>query len=149
MWKMENDEQVKKYLGKPSGRLLEEYKKCIREKYYDNHDIYAIIEKNSLEFIGYCSLRKKLIREIDCTEEFCEFWCILAGDKQGIGYGSEVIQKLISIGFNDLNLDKLYAVTKNPWAVKINNALGMEKIGRSDDQDIYVLTREQYINYRD
>ena len=107
--------------------------------------IYAVMENVSRQFIGYCHLGP-------CVEEdegAFEFWCMIAPNHHRKGFGTEVIVGLISNGFDVLEAVSLYAKTKNPIAKKINQRIGMEVVREIGDEEVFVMTRDKYLETKD
>ena len=108
-FRLNSDADVMKFI-RPPDIDIKAIKGYIKKKvkYYAKHTGFgnwACFEKEGDEFIGFFELA-----HLDNTEEIevgyrlhKEFW--------GIGYATEMTKILIEYGFNNLNLDKIVAIT--------------------------------------
>ncbi|HEO4952969.1 TPA: GNAT family N-acetyltransferase, partial [Streptococcus agalactiae] len=86
--------------------------------------IYAMIEKESQKMIG--------IIELEIRDEFsAEFGYILNKNYNGKGYMTEACSKLMSIGFEHLDLERIYARfdINNKKSGNVMERIGMKKEG--------------------
>lgn len=89
-------------------------------------EIYAMIETESNKMIG--------IIELEIRDEFpAEFGYILNKNYSGKGYMTEACSKLTSIGFEHLDLERIYTRfdTNNKKSGNVMERLGMKKEGRA------------------
>ncbi|CND15377.1 GNAT family acetyltransferase [Streptococcus agalactiae MRI Z1-048] len=87
-------------------------------------EIYAMIETESNKMIG--------IIELEIRDEFpAEFGYILNKNYSGKGYMTEACSKLTSIGFEHLDLERIYTRfdTNNKKSGNVMERLGMKKEG--------------------
>tara|TARA_B100001093_G_scaffold78881_1_gene70132 strand:- start:9032 stop:9580 length:549 start_codon:yes stop_codon:yes gene_type:complete len=90
--------------------------------------VLAIEENSSKKHIGNVSLQA--IHNIHLSAEFS----IILGDKNcwGKGYGNEVATLILTHGFNELNLQRIYCGTPeyNTGMIKLAKKLGMTEEGK-------------------
>ena len=101
---MSNPEVMHPIPQKPM-RLQESYSKLlelIEMGSSTNRKLWAIIEKNNLDFIGLCGLIQNDENENEIAYRLREkYW--------GIGYGTEITKGLIDFGFNKLKFELITA----------------------------------------
>ncbi|TFB22165.1 N-acetyltransferase [Filobacillus milosensis] len=112
--------------------------------------IFAIEEKNNHELIGAVTLR------LDDAHRRGELAYWLGVPYWGRGYVSESIKVVIEFGFNELELNRIYATVmkKNLGSIKVLRKNGFRyegtfpqhdyKWGTYEDVDCYGLLREDY-----
>ncbi|HJO95963.1 MAG TPA: GNAT family protein [Victivallales bacterium] len=85
--------------------------------------IYSVLEKDTNNHIGHIELNN-----IDFTNKSARICRVLIGDKntKGKGYGKEIVQTIIKIGFEDLKLHRidLNVFDFNTSAVKCYESVG-------------------------
>lgn len=76
-------------------------------------------------YVGVCGLTS-----IDRHNQKAEFSLYIEPKTQGLGYGSSALSELLSIGFNDMNMNRIWGETfpSNP-ALKMFKSLGMREEG--------------------
>lgn len=103
--------------------------------------IFAIRQKNDHKLIGTCQL--SAINFINSSAELQ----IRIGDvaEQGKGYGTEATRLLVTFGFNDLNLHRIYlnVFEHNARALKTYDKIGFKKEGVLRDAEFI---NGQYFN---
>lgn len=91
--------------------------------------VFAVVTREGDRHIGNISLQS--IDQVNRSAEFA----IVFGDKDywGKGYASEVSHAVVSHGFSELNLHRIYCGTPagNAGMIKLAAALGMQEEGRS------------------
>lgn len=99
---------------------------------YINSDVrrvYKVVDTESKEVIGHCELN-----DININTKSARVCRVLVGDpaNRNKGYCRKMIQKLISIAFNELSLNNLTlkVYEKNAPAVKCYNNCGFEVKGK-------------------
>ena len=101
---------------------------------------FAIVKQENDELIGNCSLG-----DLDFINQRATVG-IFIGDKEnrGKGYGSEVLELLISYGFNHLNLNNimLAVYSFNASAIACYKKVGFKEIGRR--REAYFKNNERY-----
>jgi [ribosomal protein S5]-alanine N-acetyltransferase len=138
------DESVRKYLGgiDDEEKFSEKFHQMNR---FDNESFYWIVRlKENGEFIGVASLKLHHDgKNKEVSYEFLpRFW--------GQGYGTEVIQKVIEYGFNEIGLDEIVAETQtaNKTSCKLLEKVGMtlkEKIERfGAEQSIFRIQKTKF-----
>lgn len=116
-----------------------------------NHILCVFKEKNTMEIVGYALIR------LNPGSHVLELRR-LAIDKKGIGYGTEVMEKLFEYAFNTLNINRFWldVYPDNIIGIKLYEKLGMHRDGilrqnyLSDrgylDQIIYSMLKSEYEN---
>lgn len=97
--KMDKQESTQKYLGGIKNKSREERLEFLSNK---KNSLTVLLDNVRIGFIG-----------LKITDDKAEISYIFDSDYTGNGYCSEVIKLLIDISFNKLNLNKLYAYSKN------------------------------------
>lgn len=128
-WLMINDPIAKKYTGRTTTKTYDERLKEFIE-YYGTDEAsneFAIIEKESNRYIGYCGFR------------YCDvmldqdLYCGLCRQAWGKGYGFEAVSAVANYAFFDLKFDHIVA-TAHPENVASQNLL--DRIGAQYVGDI-------------
>lgn len=78
----------------------------LTEEFYPNgkNTIYAVILKDEKTYIGNCSIRPR-----PTNQDEWEIVYVLKTEFWGKGYATEIARGLIQFGFNQLNLNSIYA----------------------------------------
>ncbi len=94
--------------------------------------IWAVISKRDSRFIANASIRPRPENKNEV-----ELGYVLPKTEWGNGYATEIAQKLIEIGFDDLKLDAVYATvdTDNEASIKVLEKCGMKMV-RSEYDDL-------------
>ncbi len=127
LYELNSDPIVIKYTGDKAFESINEAKKFIQA--YDQYEKYkmgrwAVVSKNTQEFIGWCGLKFNKKREIDLGFRlFRVHW--------GKGYATQASMACLGYGFNSLNLEKIIGRTSvsNIAAQKVLENCGFQKIG--------------------
>ena len=119
---------------------LESEREWIEKNNKDGNFQFAIVKQENDELIGNCSLHN-----LDFINQRATVG-IFIGDKEnrGKGYGSEVLELLLSYGFNHLNLNNIMLAVysfNNP-AIACYKKVGFKEIGRR--RDAYFKNNERY-----
>ena len=108
---------------------------------------FAIFEKKSHKFVGQCGLQC-LEGKADSIDTELAF--VIAKEFWGKGYGTEASKAVLDFGFNQANLETIFAVTmpENVAAKKLLKKLGFEfKHNQKMYQrivELYTLKRSEY-----
>jgi RimJ/RimL family protein N-acetyltransferase len=107
---------------------------------------YAVIEKSSNQFIGWCGLwRLKETDEIEVGYALIE-------EFRGKGCASEAAEAVLTYGFEELNLEEIVAVARpeNRASWRVMERLGMtyDYTGKFYERDLvhYSITRKEFFN---
>lgn len=127
--KMDKQDSTQKYLGGIKNKSREERLEFLSNK---KNSLTVLLDNTRIGFIG-----------LKITDDKAEISYIFDSDYTGNGYCSEVIKLLIDISFNKLNLNKVYAYTKdaNIASIKILTKNGFIKKDSSDEFIYYELER--------
>jgi [ribosomal protein S5]-alanine N-acetyltransferase len=112
--------------------------------------IYAVIEKDTDSLIGIINI------SLNPQNERGELAYWIGKEYWGKGYGTEAAKCLVKFGFDELNLNKIFAAsfTQNPGSWRIMEKIGMKhegtlrqhvvKWGQYIDLTYYSIFREEY-----
>jgi len=150
---LDSDPEVMKYIGVPVLKDVSQSKDVIRmiQKQYEDNGIgrFAVIEKESNLLIGWSGL-KFLTKEINGYNNIYELGYRFLPEYWGKGYATESAKASLDYGFNDLNIDIIYAMahSENDGSNHILQKLGFERTGEFIEPDgvcfWYELQREKY-----
>ena len=124
-----SDEAVMKYIGACRAKNQKEAKQelthWIDHQQRLGYSQWAIIEKSSQNLIGRAGLC-----ELDSNPEI-EVGYLLQQQSWGKGYATEVAQASIDFGITELELDNIYAVTRedNKASQRVLEKCGLKKVG--------------------
>lgn len=133
------DEEVIKYTGDMPFASIEEAQKFLENyTHYKLHQYgrWAVIEKSSNSFIGWCGLR--YINQTNETDIgfrfFKEYW--------NKGFATETAKAVIDYGFHTLQLRRIIGIVmkQNTASIQVLKKIGMQKIGTTtcDLHDAYL-----------
>lgn len=150
---LDSDPEVMKYIGVPVLKDVNQSKDVIRmiQKQYEDNGIgrFAVIEKESNLLIGWSGL-KFLTKEINGYNNIYELGYRFLPEYWGKGYATESAKASLDYGFNDLNIDVIYAMahSENDGSNHILQKLGFERTGEFMEPDgvcfWYELQHEKY-----
>ncbi|MBB6452620.1 hypothetical protein HNQ94_001066 [Salirhabdus euzebyi] len=112
----------------------------------------TILGKEIMEVIGTITLR------IDKGNNKGELGYWIGRNYWGNGFATEAVNRVVELGFNELNLNKIWAsaVTKNKASKIVLEKVGLKKEGtlrqnrllhnKYEDIDIYGILRNEYLN---
>jgi RimJ/RimL family protein N-acetyltransferase len=129
-----------KYIGVPPLSDISQSKniiKMIQQQYLDNGiGRLAVIEKESNLLIGWSGL-KFLTQEINGYNNIYELGYRFMPEYWGKGYALESAKASLDYGFNDLNIEIIYAMAhcENESSNHILRKLGFEKTGEFTEPD--------------
>lgn len=129
------DEVVMKYVDK--GVLSREaadalWVKLTREFYPQGIDtIWAVMAQEDSRFVAHASMRPRPENNAEV-----EIGYILPQAEWGKGYAVEIARKLVEVGFNELELNAVYATvdTDNYKSIRVLEKCGMEMIRSEYDE---------------
>ncbi|MDL5046463.1 GNAT family N-acetyltransferase [Oscillatoria amoena NRMC-F 0135] len=153
MFKMDSDPEVHKYLGNDPVKDIEQIRNVIsfiRQQYVDNNiGRWAVIEKESGEFIGWTGL--KLMREtVNNHTNYYDFGYRFVKSSWGKGYATETAAPSLQYGFDVLQADAIYAMADegNTASRRVLQKAGLQFIEMFDYEGIrhawYKITREEF-----
>ncbi|MCS3870974.1 RimJ/RimL family protein N-acetyltransferase [Chryseobacterium ginsenosidimutans] len=137
---IDSNPEVMKYIGVPPLSDIGQSKniiKMIQQQYLDNGiGRLAVIEKESNLLIGWSGL-KFLTQEINGYNNIYELGYRFMPEYWGKGYALESAKASLDYGFNDLNIDIIYAMAhcENEGSNHILRKLGFEKTGEFTEPD--------------
>ena len=123
--KMDKQEVTQRYLGGVKNKSREERLEFLSRK---KNSLTVLYNNNRIGFVG-----------LKINEDIAEISYIFDYDYVGRGYCSEVVKVLVDIAFNKLNLNKVYAYTKNEniASIKVLTKNGFIKKDSNDEDFIY------------
>nr|WP_263314889.1 GNAT family protein [Mammaliicoccus sp. Marseille-Q6498] len=135
----------------PTHNSIEETKKVIARYYMESPlGKYALELKEENKLIGTIDLR------VYTDHKKAEIGYVLNLDYSGKGYMTEAANQILSLSFDTMKLNQVYAVhsTINPDSGKLMKRIGMKKIGvmpknrihkdKIVDDAYYVITNDEY-----
>jgi RimJ/RimL family protein N-acetyltransferase len=137
---IDSNPEVMKYIGVPPLSDISQSKniiKMIQQQYLDNGiGRFAVIEKESNLLIGWSGL-KFLTQEINGYNNIYELGYRFMPEYWGKGYALESAKASLDYGFNDLNIEIIYAMAhcENEGSNHILRKLGFEKTGEFTEPD--------------
>lgn len=154
MFKMDSDPEVHRYLGNDPVKDIEQIRNVIsfiRQQYVDNSiGRWAVIEKESGEFIGWTGL--KLMREtVNNHTNYYDFGYRFVKSRWGKGYATETAAPSLQYGFDVLQADAIYAMADegNTASRRVLQKAGLQFIEMFDYEDTqhawYKITRDEFI----
>ncbi len=137
---LNSDPEIVKYVHEPTLKTVEQAQEIITgiilPQYKNNLGRWAIIIKDSNDFIGWCGLKYRPEKdEIDLGYRLMQkAW--------GKGFASEAAAKTLEYGFNSLNLQLITgrAHMENTASIKVLEKIGMDFIGEGMVDDCPVRT---------
>lgn len=137
MFELDSNAEVHKYLGNTPVKDLEQVREVIqfiRQQYVHNGiGRFAVIEKSSNKFIGWCGL--KLFKEtVNNHTDFYDLGYRLIQKYWGQGYATEASKAWLTYGFETMNLKEIYAMTdsRNLNSNKVLKKLGFTFVEKFD-----------------
>ena len=123
--KMDKQEVTQRYLGGVKNKSREERLEFLSRK---KNSLTVLYNNNRIGFVG-----------LKINDDIAEISYIFDYDYVGRGYCSEVVKVLVDIAFNKLNLNKVYAYTKNEniASIKVLTKNGFIKKDSNDEDFIY------------
>ena len=91
----------------------------------------VIADRETKRYLGQCALTKT-----DQTARCAELAVVLAPDSAGRGYGREAVRLLLSFGFRQMNLNRVFlrVYAENERAIRCYAACGFREEGRLREQ---------------
>ena len=143
------DPEVMKYTGDHAFDSVDEAQNFLSnyaEYQKNNFGRWAVIQKESKQFIGWCGLKKNEQNLIDIGFRFFK-------QEWGKGYATEAAKATLDHGFHILNINEIIgrAATANKASIRVLEKIGMQfwKQGDClgiDDAAYFKINREQYLN---
>ena len=123
--KMDKQESTQKYLGGIKDKSREERIEFLKNK---KNSLTVLLDDIRIGFVG-----------LKIDNNIAEISYIFDSDYVGNGYCSEVVKTLIDIAFNKLNLEKLYAYSKeeNIASIKVLTKNGFVNKDSNNKEFIY------------
>ena len=123
--KMDKQEVTQKYLGGIKDKSRDERLEFLSNK---KNSLTVLLDDVRIGFIG-----------LKIIDDKAEISYIFDSDYVGNGYCSEVVKELVNIAFNKLNLNKLYAYSKedNVASIKVLTKNGFIKKDSNNKEFIY------------
>lgn len=154
---LDSNPEVMKYIGQPVLSEIEQSQEVIamiQKQYHDNGiGRYAVIEKESGLLIGWSGL--KLYKgKINNHENFYELGYRFLPEFWGKGYAKESSRAFLEAGFNEINIDVIYAYThcENTASNNALEKLGFQKTGEFEEPDgicfWYELTKNEFLTIK-
>lgn len=114
LFELDSDPEVHRYLGNQPVKSIEQIRLVIAfiQQQYEDNGIgrWAVIEKKSGEFLGWAGL--KLFREeVNQHSGFYELGYRFMKKHWGKGYATEAAKASVKYGFEEMDLDELFAMT--------------------------------------
>lgn len=134
-----------KYIGKGKTLSYDEVKLRIERMQSsfreNNFGMFAVIERKSRQLIGRCGLQ-----HLDNTSEI-EIGYLFEQEVWGKGYATESAKEVLRHGFDDLELDRIVAVTypENTRSRRVLEKIGLNYIGEAS---YYGVTSSKYEGIR-
>lgn len=129
------DEKVMKHVdtGVFSQQKAEEIWLKLIENFYPNGitTIYGVFDKFDGHYIGHAAIRPR-----PTNKDEWEISYMLQIEEWGKGFATEIAGKLVEFGFNELNLNAVYATvdTDNYASIRILEKIGMKHIRDEYDE---------------
>jgi RimJ/RimL family protein N-acetyltransferase len=160
---MESDPEVLRYFGRGPRGDLEAYRQHIQLRvlpYYDRQEGlggWVILEKDSRDFLGACSLRPALDSQIAAEMGFgkdeIDLGYALRKQSWGKGYATELARALVRKAFTDCAAPCVVAsvTIANQASIRVLEKAGLRRVGEPvylpgiDEPKVkYAMTREQF-----
>lgn len=155
MFLLDSNPEVMKYIGvKPLTKLEEsaETIKKIRKQYEENGIArWAVVEKETQLFIGWSGL-KVLTEPLNGFVNVYELGYRFLPETWGKGYATEAAKAMLNYGFNQMNLEIIYACAheENDGSNHVLRKIGFQKTGEFLEPDgncyWYELENENFRN---
>lgn len=120
------DEDVMKHVGEgvmTEAQVEEWWKKLFDIFYPQDLNIWAVFTKEDMRYVGHAGIYQRPTRREDW-----EFVYFLSRHTWGKGYATEIAQRIIEYGFNELKLTEIFATIDDDHSASIKVA---EKAGMS------------------
>lgn len=133
--KLFTDEKVMKHVdtGVFSQQKAEEiWLKLINDFYpKGKNTIYGVFDKSDGHYIGHAAIRPR-----PSSQDEWEISYMLRTEEWSKGYATEIAQKLVEVGFDELKLNAVYATvdTDNYASIRVLEKIGMRHIRDEYDE---------------
>lgn len=130
--KMDKQEDTQKYLGGIKNKSKEE-RLLFLEKKSNGNSLTVYLNDIGIGFVG-----------LKINDKQAELSYIFDSDYTGYGYCTEVIRSLVDIGFNRLELNKIYATVleENIASIRVLEKNNFKRNGMKDKFIYYELMKE-------
>jgi len=129
------DASVMKHVG--DGVMTEEqaeewWRKLVDKFYPQGLDMWAVFTKADSKYIGHAGIYPRPTKKEDW--EFVYFLC---RDVWGKGFATEIAERIVEYGFEDLNLSEVFATVDNdhPASIRVLEKAGMNFLRYEYDED--------------
>jgi len=142
MLALDTNPNVLQYIGIQPVTNIETCRKTIRfiRDQYERNGVgrWAVIRKDTLEFIGWSGLKFIDDQTINGRRNFYDLGYRFIEEHWGKGYGYESAQAIINYGFTNLGLTKIsaYLDPKNASSKKILEKCGLQFVETFEDDGI-------------
>jgi len=151
-WSMITDPVAKRYTGGVTKLSYNERQKIFKEDcrttFSDEGMEFAVIEKETQKYVGYCGYR--FSEELSGNEIFFGY----CQDSWGKGYGFEAADAVVNYIFDNTGIKSLTATYEinNTASIKILTRLGFQLIGQPERSETniikkLILYKEKYTSY--
>jgi len=129
------DSEVMKYVGNgvmTEAQAEEWWEKLFNKFYPQTVNIWAVFTKENLEYIGHAGIYPRPTKKEDW-----EFVYFLKRSAWGKGYATEIAERIIEYGFDDLNLPEVFTSVDNdhPASIRVMEKAGMKFLRFEYDDD--------------
>jgi RimJ/RimL family protein N-acetyltransferase len=131
--KMDKQESTQKFLGGIKNKSRDERIEFLDRKHNNGNSLTVMLDNVSIGFVG-----------LKVTDNIGEVSYIFDSDYTGKGYCTEVIRALIDIGFNKLEINKIYATVleENIASIRVLEKNNFKRNGMKDKFIYYELWKE-------
>ncbi len=154
-FELDSDPEVHKYLGNNPVTSIEQIRAAIqfiRQQYVDNGIWrWAVIEKSTNNFIGWAGL-KLITEQINNHINYYDLGYRFIKKYWGLGYATEAAKASLEYGFDQLNLNEMYAMAdvENSASNNVLKKIGFSFIETFDYERIkhnwYKIKKENWEN---
>jgi RimJ/RimL family protein N-acetyltransferase len=129
------DAEVMKFVGDGvmTEAQAEEWWQKLFNKFYPNGvNIWAVFRKDALEYVGHAGIYPRPTKKEDW-----EFVYFLRRAAWGKGYATEIAERIIRYGFEELNLPEVFTSVDNdhPASIRVMEKAGMKFLRYEYDED--------------
>lgn len=99
------------------------WRKLFEKFYPQNLNIWAVFAKDDSKYVGHAGIYPRPTKQEDW-----EFVYFLNQDNWGKGYATEIAQRVVEFGFEELDLQKVFATVADdhPTSIRILKKVGMK-----------------------
>ena len=154
VFEMDSDPEVQKYLGNQPIKTISEATDYIEkaQKEYKKYSAgrWAVIEKETGDFIGWCGL-KFISTEINSKSDYYDLGYRFIKKYWGKGYATESALACLKYGFEELNQQEIFAMVELDHIASRNilSKLGMKEMNEFEYDKtphiFYKMSKEKWI----